>query len=182
MALRNTTETYGSMAKTLHWLVSLMVTSLLLVGFFMGDLAKPFRFTVYNIHKLVGLSLLLIMIFRVGWTLSNPRLNYPVKLPYWQIRAARGVHMLLYLLVIAMPLSGWIMATAAEHPPDLFGFKFILPFIPASKPLAKSANQIHKTMAWTLIAVLSLHIGAALKHYFVNKDNVLQRMLPFTRS
>lgn len=178
MGLRNTTETYGSMAKTIHWLIFLMVTTLLIVGFFMGDIEKPLRYTIYNIHKLAGITVLTIMIFRVYWTITNPKLSYSAELPAWQILAARTVHYILYALVILMPLSGWIMSTAAGHNPLLFGTSLTLPFIPESKPLAKFFHKTHTVMAWTIIAMVSLHVLAALKHHFVNKDNVLKRMLP----
>lgn len=179
MALRNTSENYGSMAKALHWIAFLMIATLLIVGFIMGDLEKPFRFTVYNIHKLTGLTVLILMLFRVFWTLTNPRLSYPNTIPSWQIMAAKSIHILLYVLAIAMPLSGWIMSTAAGHNPNLFGLALRFPFIAESKALAKFASNTHEIIAWVIIVTVSLHILAALKHYFINKDNILQRMLPF---
>jgi cytochrome b561 len=181
MALRNTATRYGSLAKTLHWLVFFMLTTLLIVGYYMPDLEKPLKFTVYNIHKLTGITLLGIMLFRLYWTLSNTKLGYPSNLSQCQIRAARSIHFLLYALVIAMPISGWVMSTASGYSPNLFGISLRFPFLSESKAIASFFKDAHFYLAWSILVAVSAHILAALKHHFINKDDILTRMLPFTK-
>lgn len=180
MGLKNTTSSYGSVTKWLHWLIFLGILGLLIVGFLMGDIAdKPTRFQVYMLHKSIGLTVLLLGVIRVIWALFNPHPGYTADLPAWQVFAARSMHYILYALVIVMPLSGWIMSVAANHLPSYFGlFDVPFPGVPIDKPVAKLASWYHTTFAWTIVVFVSLHILAALKHHFVNRDNVLKRMLP----
>jgi len=176
--LRNDEIQYGSVAKWFHWLIAFAVITLLIVGLLMGDFEKPFRFTVYNIHKLVGLTVLTLMIMRIIWTFNNTRPPMPLTTPTWERFAARSVHLLLYVTVLLMPISGWIMSTAAGHSPMLGSLALPMPGVIEDKALAKLTNQIHSTLGWTIIGLVSLHTLAAIKHHFIDKDNVLKRMLP----
>lgn len=178
MSLKNTTTSYGSVSRILHWLLFLLIIGMLIVGFLMGSLAKPFRFEVYTVHKSIGLCVLALMLFRIFWMSINPKPKLPLTTPRWQAIGAHTVQGLLYFILMAMPLSGWIMSTASDHIPSFFGwFKVPMPFIPLDKPLADTASSLHEIFAWTLIVLLLLHIGAALKHHYINKDDVLKRML-----
>lgn len=180
MGLKNTKSSYGSVTKWLHWLIFFGILGLLIVGFFMDDIAdKATKGQVVMLHKSMGLTVLLLGIIRIVWALMNPHPGYSDKVPGWQVFAARSMHFILYALVIAMPLSGWIMSMAAGKTPMYFGlFPVVLPGVPLGRPLAKLANWYHLVLAWTIISFVSLHILAALKHHFINKDNVLKRMLP----
>lgn len=176
--IKNTKTRYGTLSRLLHWGVFLLVFGLIIIGFFMGDIGnKAVRGDVYTIHKFIGLSILTLMVFRLLWASLNPKPDMPKGTPTWERRAAHAGHYLLYAVVISMPLSGWIMASAANKAPKLFGASLAFPGIPLSKPLAHNAANIHFILAWTIIALVCLHALAALKHHFINKDDVLKRML-----
>lgn len=182
MSLFNSRTEYGSLAKFFHWTVSILIITLLCVGFFMGDISdKPTRFQVYHIHKLVGLTVLTLVLLRMLWTLINNKPEYPDTMPAWQVSAARISHMLLYLAILTMPLTGWLMSTAAGYAPKLFSMKLAMPFVAVSKPLAGLANNLHELCAYLIIGLLCVHVGAAIKHHIIDKDNILKRMLPGKR-
>lgn len=178
MGLNNTHNSYGSVTKILHWLIFVLIVCMLLVGFFMDDIGdKSLRKEVINIHKLTGLTILVIMLFRVCWSLVNPKPDLPQGTPLWQIFAERVVHRLFYILLILIPISGWVMSVAGGHPPVLGPLTFYLP-ISTSKPLSNTAFDLHSWLAIAIIVLISVHVLAALYHYVVKKDDVLQRMLP----
>jgi len=174
--LRNTSLSYGSVAKFLHWLVFILILTLILVGFFWQDTGDS-KYTVINIHKLIGLFTMLIVLVRIAWAINNTKPGYPM-MARWEKIVLHATHGLIYLLLLAMPISGWVMATAAGYSPRLLGLAFPMPGIPQDMALAGLANKAHFYFAWALIALVSLHILAALKHHFINRDNVLKRMMP----
>jgi len=180
MAIRNTENSYGSVSKTLHWVVSLLVVCLLTAGLIMVRMEdSATKFQIYGIHKSFGLTLLAIMVFRLFWTSTNTRPRYPASTPEWQRFAARTLHFLLYVALIMMPLTGWIMSTAADHIPSYFGlFNVPMPLIPLNKSLAGITHLSHTIIAWSLIGLIVMHIGASIKHYFIDKDGIMQRMFP----
>ena len=174
--LTNTTTTYGSIAKFFHWLIVVLLLAMLVFGYFLDDIPKAYQGVTYNIHKLTGLTILALMILRAIWALMNVKPELPATDPSWQRSGARIVHLLLYFLVIAMPLAGWIGSSAGGKPPHLGEYKLLLP-VDQSKVLAEAAFDTHNMLAIVIITFLVLHILAALYHYFICKDNVLQRML-----
>lgn len=179
MNMKNTLENYGSIAKLFHWIIALLVITLLTVGFIMGNLSEELaiRGSIYTVHKLLGLLVWGLMLFRLAWSLINPKPLLPKKAPRWEKWAVYFVHGSLYVVLLAMPLSGWIMSTAADHAPHLGSLSLPLPGIPISKTLAQNAGAAHEFLAWVLIALVIIHIVAALKHYWIDRDKVLQRML-----
>lgn len=179
MAIRNTTSNYGSVSKFFHWTVFILVTLMLCFGFFLHLLPSTMKATSYNLHKLTGLGILLLMILRSIWTIINPKPTLPKTVPLWEVASARISHLLLYVLLLIMPLSGWIMASAANKPPVLLGQRLMLPIYPHHQ-LKHMMNQAHEIIAWLIIITISIHICAALRHHFVLKNNVLKRMLPFS--
>lgn len=181
MPFRNTNIQYGSMAKTLHWLIFFLVIGLLCAGFIMQTLQDKtvLKNTVYMIHKSFGLTVLILMVIRIFWAFTNSKPALSPRVPAWQKFAARSLHQVFYIVLIIMPLSGWLMSTAAGHPPSFFTLiKLPMPGVIESKPLAHFAHDIHTLLAWSIIVFVSLHILAALKHHFINKDNTLRSMLP----
>ena len=179
MPIRNTQESWGSLTRVFHWLIALLVLIMLLLGASMEEFAKPTRSILMQIHKSIGLTVFLLMILRLCWRLINPTPHLPLTTPRWQKRAARGSHALLYFALIFMPLSGWIMSTAGGHT-TRFWWLFVIKasWIPESKTLSHFASDIHLLLAWTITGLLIIHIGAALKHHFVDKDGVINRMMP----
>ena len=179
MALRNTDATYGSAAKWFHWLIFALIAVLLTVGFIMTDLENgPDKFKMYGMHKAFGICVLGLVFLRLVWKLINTSPALPDTLNRLQKMAARGLHWILYGLMFAMPLSGWAMSSAAGFPVSVFGL-FTLPnLVSPDKALLEALKEVHETIAYAIIVLVSLHIIAALMHHFHYKDNVLRRMLP----
>jgi len=179
MTLTNTNQSYGSIAKFFHWLTALLVIILLIAGYFMGDIGdKSLKLQVFNLHKLFGLTVLALIILRLLWRWTNPVPLLPPEMALWERTLEKTVKAFFYIALFVMPLSGWIFSTAAGHPPHLGDYTLAAPFIPLSKTLADQIFNIHATFAVIIIGLLCLHIAGALKHHFINKDNVLLRMLP----
>ena len=178
MSLKNSTSTYGSITKILHWLIFLFVIVLLFVGYFAQDIGdKSIRSNIINMHKLLGLVVLFLMLFRALWVLVNVKPALPAETPPWQRIIERIIHLLMYIVLIAMPISGWVMTSANRKPPHFFSWILSLP-VPNSKSIGNNAWQVHQTIAIIIIVLVSIHVLAAFYHYFIKKDNVLQRMLP----
>lgn len=178
MTLRNSTSTYGGVTKLLHWLVFILVVVLLIVGFTVEDIGdKAIRSNILNVHKLTGLTVLFLMLLRALWALTNPKPALPSDTPHWQRIAERIVHVSLYLALIAMPVSGWVMTSAAGKPPHFFNWILALP-VPQNKPLSDYAWLTHEVLSLVIIILVSIHVAAALYHFFIKKDNIMQRMLP----
>jgi cytochrome b561 len=178
MAYKNTIISYGSVSKFLHWLIFLMITSLLIVGFTMGGISdKALKGQVINVHKIIGSCVLLIMLFRVFWTLINIKPKLPDRTPRVQAFLSHIVHFTLYFLLIFIPISGAIMSSAAGYSTNFGFFSLSLP-IAKNKAVSDLFGEIHQILAWVIICVLTLHILAALKHHYINRDSILVRMLP----
>jgi len=177
MAKKNTHYSYGSISKFFHWIIFILIFGVIIYGFVLDDFPKAWKPVGYNIHKIIGLTIFVLMVLRLIWTLMNPKPKLPGSIPLWQIAVERLVHFGFYVVLLAMPIVGWVMATAAGKPPKLFGYSLNLPIDP-DKVLARQMSFTHTILAYVIIAMVLLHVGAALKHHFVNKDNVLRRMMP----
>lgn len=177
MALMNTKTSYGSVTKVFHWLIVVLVITMLCLGFSLGLLpSNGLKGELYNIHKLIGLAIMIIMILRLIWTFINPKPSLPANISRVQVIAARSVHWSFYVVLIAMPFVGWILSSAAGKYPHLFGIQFALP-IAKSKPVAELFSEIHEILAFVIIALICMHVLATLWHHYVNKDNTLKKML-----
>ncbi len=178
MCLRNTLQTYGIIAKTFHWLMALLIITLLAVGFIMADMENsPDRFKLIGLHKEIGIIVLGLVVLRLGWKILDvsPLLPDIGRLAQF---GAKAVHSMLYALMFAMPLTGWLMSSAAGFPISMFGW-FVMPnLIDPDKEFGKYMRELHGVFAWTLIGLIVLHLGAALIHHFYYRDNILRRMLP----
>jgi cytochrome b561 len=169
---------YDPLAITLHWLLALLILGSLGVGLYMTGLSlSPTRLKLYNWHKWAGVTILLLSGIRLLWRLTH-RPPPDVPGPAWQQRAARGAHRALYVLFFAVPLSGWAYSSAAGFPIVYFGVLPLPDFVPVNRDLAEALKLLHHWLAWGLGVVVVLHVGAALKHHFVDRDGLLQRMLP----
>jgi len=166
-------------AKILHWLIGFTVIGLIILGFSLGYFkGMSIAGRMYMLHKSLGLSVLALVLIRIIWRFANITPTPPNHVKHCQQKAEKLAHFLLYISLLAMPLSGWIMATASGHLPNFFGLGAIaMPFIPSSKALASAASWTHTASAWTLITLISLHILATIQHYVVHKDNILKRMI-----
>lgn len=178
MSLKNTQNSYGIVSRFLHWLIFLMVAGLLAVGLYMTEQdISPATLKLYGLHKSIGVTVLILALLRLVWALSNTAPKMLGLEKPWEKLAARGVHGLMYLCLLAMPLSGWLMSSAAGYPVSVFGL-FTLPDLAApSKDLHEIAEEIHELTAYGFMALIAAHAGAALMHHFVKKDRTLIRMV-----
>lgn len=171
-------QEYTKISKVIHWFTAIIVLSMLVFSFALSDLPVNIKPTAYMLHKSFGLTILGLMLFRIVWIIHAGRPNLPGKMPDWERLFARVVQYGFYLFLILMPLSGWIMATASKRSPVFFGLITTpCPGISPNQALAKFMNSSHKTIAWILIALAFFHICGALKHHFLDKDEVLKKML-----
>lgn len=172
---------YTRTAMLFHWLIAAAVFTVIGMGLYMtSPPITPLRFRVYNWHKWLGVCLLLATVLRLTWRIRHapPPTDHVMK--SLEVFAARAVHSLLYALCFLVPLSGWAYTSAEGRPVVLFG-RFPLPdFVPVNPALAEVLKVTHHWLAWTLSALILLHIAAALKHRFIDRDSVLSRMLPLS--
>ncbi|MBI1339194.1 cytochrome B [bacterium] len=182
------TRRYTAVAIALHWAIAFSIFGLIGVGWNMGDLppGDPLRVTLYQMHKSFGIMVLVLSVGRIVWRLMNPPPPEP-PMPSWQKRAASAVHIAFYALIIIMPLTGWVLVSAAPQgtPTVLFGVA-PWPHLPGLPDLPLETRRdlhgplefVHSKLAWVVIVLLGLHVAAALKHQFVDRDGLLSRMAP----
>jgi cytochrome b561 len=171
-------ERYTGPAIFLHWLLALMIVTSFSVGLYMADLPfSPERLKLYNWHKWAGSVILALSILRLLWRLSH-RPPADVPMPAWQQRAAQATHIAFYALFLAVPLVGWAYSSAAGFPIVVFGVLPLPDFVPVDKALAAMIKPWHGRLAWVLAALVLLHVAAALKHQFVDRDGLISRMRP----
>ncbi|HEX7385612.1 MAG TPA: cytochrome b [Burkholderiaceae bacterium] len=167
---------YGPTAVALHWLLALALFGTFCVGFYMADLPlSPLRVRLFNWHKWAGITILTLSILRLAWRLTHAR---PADVPTepWQQRLARLAHRALYALFLLVPLAGWAYSSATGFQVVVFGVLPLPDFVPKSKALADVLENVHATLAWTLAALVLVHVAAALHHHFVLRDGLLARM------
>lgn len=170
---------YSTISLILHWLIAaLVVTQIALISAHEateGPISREF----VNLHKSVGLSILVLTLARLGWRIANPAIPIPDSTPRWQKLVARGTHVLFYAFLIAMPLVGWAASSAAGREILWFGL-FQWPALPigGGRETAGQLMDLHELAAKGLYVLIFLHVAGALKHHFINRDNVLHRMIP----
>jgi cytochrome b561 len=171
-------DRYTRTAMALHWLLALMIFGSLAMGLYMTSLPlSPMRLKLYNWHKWAGMVILTLSAARLLWRLSH-RPPADVPMPAWQQRAAHATHWAMYALFFAIPLAGWAYSSAAGFPIVLFGVLPLPDWVSPDREFAELIKPIHKWLAYTLGALVAMHVGAALKHHVVDRDGLLARMLP----
>lgn len=188
----NSRVRYGAVAMTLHWVIAAMILFMAGLGFFMTRLEETDErtFPLFQLHKSIGLTILMLSLLRLGWRLANPIPALPSGMSAWERFAARGVHVLFYVLMVAIPLMGWATVSAAPLavPTMWFGL-FEWPHMPFLADLPRAEKRMieeplavtHSLLALAMLGLVALHAAAALKHQFRDKDDVLKRMLPWTK-
>lgn len=174
---------YDPIAITLHWVIACSILLMIPLGLFMGDLPLSIRFDAYIFHKSLGIVILALSLFRLVWRLLNPPPALPGHMGAFEKLGARVSHWGFYFLMIAMPLTGWLMVSASKKFPTVFFWLGEVPFLPmpeafSGKEAAHMFNEYHEVLAYGALLLLALHLSAALKHHFINRDTVLTRMLP----
>ncbi len=170
---------YSTVSLVLHWLIAALVVLQIVLIQAHEATEGPISREFVNIHKSVGLSILVLTLFRLGWRIANPAIPLPAETPRWQKLIARGTHVLFYVLLLAMPLVGWAASSAAGREIIWFGL-FEWPALPVGggRETARSLMGLHEISAKLLIVLVVLHVLGGLKHHFINRDNVLHRMIP----
>jgi cytochrome b561 len=191
MEAKNTQLRYGAVAMTLHWLIALLLIGNICSGLYFSGLphSDPNKFFLTQLHKSFGLTILMLSVIRVVWRLMNPVPPLPRGMGKPLRVFARGTHFLLYFLILAIPLSGWMMVSSSPLglPTMYFGlfqwphisFLYDQP-IADKKMLVQNFATIHAVLAWSAIILIPLHVAGALFHQFIRGDDVLRRMLPGT--
>ncbi len=171
--------TYTKTATGLHWLMAVLLFGLLALGFYMQDLPlSPQKLQFYSWHKWAGVTAFLLVLFRLAWRATHVPPALPASMPKLMQVAAHAGHFLLYALMLAIPLSGWLMSSAKGFQTVWFGLLPIPDLLDKNKELGNLLAQVHSALNFLFIAVLVSHIGAALKHHIIDKDDILTRMLP----
>jgi cytochrome b561 len=178
-----TSNRYTHTAIALHWLMAFLLLGLFVVGLYMHELPlSPQKLKIYSWHKWAGVSIFLLVLVRLAWRIGHRPPALPALMPVWQQSAAHGLHFLLYLLIIAIPLSGWLMSSAKGFQTVWFGVLPLPDLIGKDKELGKILEEVHSILNFGLVALVIVHAAAALKHHWVDKDDVLTRMLPFRQA
>lgn len=173
---------YTPVAISLHWLIALLIFAGWGLGFYMSDLPlSPAKLRYYSWHKWMGVTTFILVILRVGWLATHPAPSLPRAMPPWQTRTARVTHLVLYLLMFVIPLSGWLMSSAKGVPTVYFGVLPIPDLIGKDKAMGDVLVVVHQSLAFGLAALAGLHVAAALKHHFMDRDDVMGRMVPFLK-
>lgn len=177
----DTAPAYSRTAIALHWLAAALIVANLGLGVSMVELPlSPLKLRLFGWHKTIGLTVLLVAAARLAWRYANPP-PPPVAMPEWQRRAAAAAHAALYVLMLAVPLSGWIYSSSTGVSVVYLGLVALPDLVAKDKALAAVLKVVHVTLNLGLVSLIGVHAGAALKHHFVDRDPVLRRMLPFLR-
>ena len=170
---------YTGIAIGLHWLMAVLIIAAFGLGWMLVDMEfSPQKLRGLSWHKWLGVTLLGLTALRLGWRLTHPTPPLPATVPIWQQWAAHAVHLLLYGLMFAIPLSGWLFSSAKGIPVMYLGVLPLPDLISANEAMAGGLRTLHAVLNYTLLAAVGAHVGAALKHHFIEHDAVLVRMLP----
>jgi cytochrome b561 len=174
------TAQYTRTAITLHWAIALMIFTIFPLGLYMHDLPlSPDKLRLYSYHKWLGVTIFLLAVLRVTWRVRHRAPPLPAAMPGWEKLASHGVHYLLYALIFAVPLSGWLMSSAKGVQTVWFGVLPLPDLVAKNKELGDLLQETHSSLNFLMFAAVLAHAGAALKHHFIDRDDILTRMLPF---
>lgn len=175
-------QRYNWGAVGLHWAVAILVICTFPLGLYMVGLnLSPLKLKLYSYHKWIGVTVFLFMTIRIVWRLLRPPPPLPPSMPLWEQRVAGAAHALLYLLLIAAPITGWLFSSAEGFKTVYLGIIPLPDLLAKDKILSEFLRFIHMLLTFTLGGLVLLHASAALKHHFLDRDEVLSRMIPWLR-
>ena len=196
------TSRYSRVSILLHWSIALAIMGMIGLGWWMTDAIKDpaqasAAFKAYQLHKSIGLTILVLSVFRLVWRVTHHFPPLPAHMPGWEKAAARASHLLLYAVMLVMPLTGWLYVSAGWNSamnmpfaaPTIWFGQFEWPHLPGlaetsdatRSGVAGAAMAVHANLAWGAVALIALHAAAALKHHFLDRDSVLASMVPIVR-
>lgn len=179
MTLKNTTDRWGSVSQLLHWTVVVLILIMAYLGLTMGDLPNgPDKINTYALHKSIGLTILALVALRLLWRLYAGTPHPVPGSPRWQERIASLTHAAIYLLLFAIPISGWVLNSAAGFPLQWFHLVNLPHIVEKNHDLHELAEEAHEIMFWLLALLVAAHAGAAFYHHLFQRDATLARMLP----
>lgn len=168
---------YSAAAIVLHWLVALLLLVAFPLGVYMHELPlSPDKLKLYSYHKWLGITVLMLVAIRLSWRLTHTPPPLQADIASWQRRASAIVHGLMYLLMLAIPLSGWLMSSAKGFQTVWFGVLPLPDLVGKNRELGDLLAEVHEALNFTLLALVVLHVGAALQHHFIERRPFLQRM------
>lgn len=177
--LRNSDRRYGAIAQGFHWLIVLMFVVMMALGIYMHDLPpNQFKLEIYTYHKSLGVTVLLLMLLRLGWRFANPVPPYPDSMSGPERLAAHASHFLLYGLMIALPVIGILHSNVSGFAVTVWWLVELPPILGQDQSLAEPLGETHELLAFALLGLMVLHAAAAIRHHVILKDDVLRRMLP----
>jgi cytochrome b561 len=170
---------YTRTAMSLHWLIALMLFGMFGFGLYMVELPlSPQKLKFYSYHKWAGVTVFLLVLARLAWRITHRPPALPADMPGWQVTAAKAGHHLLYLLMVIVPLSGWLMSSAKGFQTVWFGVLPLPDLLAKDEALGEALLLTHRLLNWFFMLVVAGHVVAALKHHFIDRDGLLSRMLP----
>lgn len=170
---------YTRTAMSLHWLIALMLFGMFGFGLYMVELPlSPQKLKFYSYHKWTGVTVFLLVLARLAWRITHRPPALPAGMPAWQVKAAKAGHHLLYLLMVIVPLSGWLMSSAKGFQTVWFGVLPLPDLLAKDEALGEALLLTHRLLNWFFMLVVAGHVAAALKHHFIDRDGLLSRMLP----
>ncbi|MGZ5036019.1 MAG: cytochrome b [Usitatibacter sp.] len=173
---------YSSAAIALHWIVAALILFNLAYGLYTVSLPlSPQKLKLFSYHKWIGVTVFVLAAARLLWRLGHRPPPPPPGMKPWEARAASATHALLYVLFFAAPLTGWLFSSAAGFQTVYLGVLPIPDLLAKNEAVAETLKTLHHWLNYAMAAVIVLHAAAALKHHFVDRDDVLTRMLPTTR-
>ncbi len=184
MALRNTPGAFGAVAVALHWIIAVAILAMIYIGYRMVETED---YDLFALHKSLGLTILMLSLLRLVWRFIDPPPPLPASVPRWERIAARASHWAFYALMIGIPLTGWLYISASPTSDFIstrFWGLFETPLIqslathPDREAIAARIEDAHSLLAYGTLLLLALHVGAALKHHFIDRNSVLAAMLP----
>lgn len=176
------TDSYTRTAIVLHWMTAALIVSAFGLGSYLEDLPlSPTKLRLFSYHKWIGVTVFLLAVIRFSWRVFHPAPPLPEKMPAWERLAARSSHFMLYCLMFVIPVSGWLTSSAHGFQTVYFGVLPLPDLVEKSKETAKLLDEVHEVLNSGLLLLVMGHAAAALKHHFIDKDDVLMRMLRLWR-
>lgn len=182
IALSNSDRSYGAVAILLHWGMAALLIGLIVLGIYMVRLPDAGfdqeKITLILVHKALGIIALGILLVRMLWRLTNALPRFVDSLPDWERVSAIFVHLWMYALMFALPVTGWLMSSAGGYPTPVFDWFDLPDLIPRNEHLFQTLIALHRWLGYGLGMLVVLHAGAALQHHLVRRDETLRKMLP----